>query len=90
MARHIITIAGRRFVVDDDGVVEIRRRLIDAMRNGGDFVGLRNGAGDVDVLVSPGMPVFVERLEEPEIAVAGAATVEAVAMPVDEFDEWGI
>ncbi|RDV44960.1 hypothetical protein DOE76_09480 [Leifsonia sp. ku-ls] len=92
MARHIITISGRRFVVGDDAIEQLRDRLVDAVRRGGDFVVMDSGAGRVDALVSPGLPVFVERQDEPapEPAAAGAATAEAVASPVDEFDDWGI
>jgi len=94
VSRHIITIAGRRFVVGDDDIEEVRGRLIEAMRTGGEFVVMRTGDGAVDALVSPGLPVFIERrdepVSEPEPAAAGAATAEAIAMPVDEFDDWGI
>lgn len=92
MSRHIITIAGRRFVVGADDIEQVKGRLIEAVRNGGEFVVMRAGGGSVDVLVSPGLPVFVERRDEPdpEPAGAGAATAEAIAMPADEFDDWGI
>lgn len=94
MSRHIITIAGRRFVVGDDDIEQVRHRLLEAVRNGGEFVVMRTGDGAVDALVSPGLPVFIERRDEPdtdlEPAAAGAATAEAIAMPADEFDDWGI
>lgn len=92
MARHIITIAGRRFVVGDDDMEQLRDHLIEAVRAGGRFVQLPSGDGQVDALVSPGLPVFIERRDDPhpEPAAAGAATAEAIAMPADEFDDWGI
>lgn len=94
MSRHIITIAGRRFVVGDGDIEQVRGRLLEAVRNGGEFVVMRTGDGAVDALVSPGLPVFIERRDEPdtdpEPAAAGAATAESIAMPADEFDDWGI
>ncbi|MDN4596810.1 hypothetical protein [Leifsonia virtsii] len=89
MPRHIITIAGRRFVVGDGDIEQVRGRLLEAVRNGGEFVEM----GAVDALVSPGLPVFIERRDEPDSdpePAAGAATAEAIAMPADEFDDWGI
>ncbi|NUU06213.1 hypothetical protein [Leifsonia sp. C5G2] len=94
MSRHIITIAGRRFVVGDDDIEEVRGRLIEAVRSGGEFVVMRTGDGAMEALVSPGLPVFIERRDEPgtdhEPAAAGAAMAEAITMPADEFDDWGI
>ncbi len=50
----------------------------------------------VEVMVTPGLPVFVERLPDPEmddshdLAAAGASLAESVVPPTDDFDEWGI
>lgn len=89
MTRHIVTVAGRRFFVDGDELVSLRERLIQAVRRGGEFISLRIGGAQVDALVTPGLPVFIEELE-PELEAAGAAAASAIAMPVDEFDDWGI
>lgn len=90
MTRHFITIASRRFVVGDDDLAEIRQQLLGAVRSGGDFVAMPGSGREIETLVSPGLPIFIEKQEEPELTGAGAATAESLVMPVDEFDDWGI
>lgn len=92
---YIVSVAGRRFSVPDEDIALLRSRLADAARSGGAFVGFDVGKQAVEVLVSPGVPIFIERIADPEQddtseVAAGASLAQAVVAATDDFDEWGI
>lgn len=95
---YIVSVAGRRFSASDDRIARVRDQLRDAARSGGAFVTFDVRGGSIEVLVTPGLPVFIERIPDPEpesesspeLAAAGASSAETVATPMDEFDDWGI
>jgi hypothetical protein len=57
-----VSVAGRIYHLPPDADVgELRDRLVTAVRDGGDVVAIPGGGdGSVSVLVSPGLPVFLE------------------------------
>lgn len=93
---YLVSLAGRRFSVSDAEIAAVRERLTDAVRSGGGFVTFTVRGQTVEVLVTPGVPVVVERVPDPEmddsreLAAAGASRAESVVPTVDEFDDWGI
>lgn len=94
MTRYVVSVAERRFIATDDQIQGLRERLSEAAQSGGSFVSFGVRGAMVEVLVTPGLPVFIEPISEPEpeseLAAAGASTPESLAPAVDEFDDWGI
>jgi len=93
---YIVSVAGKRFSVPEGQISALRDRLTEAARSGGTFVAFDFRGQTVDVLVTPGLPVVIERLadpeadDSPELAAAGASLAESVAVATYEFDDWGI
>jgi hypothetical protein len=94
MVSYIVSVAGRRFSVGENEIARLREELSEAARSGGAFVSFDYRGATVDVMVSPGVPVFIEQVPEPEpelhLAAAGAVTAESLVAAMDEFDDWGI
>lgn len=87
--RLFVSVANRRFAsVEDDR--ELKRKTVEALRSGGDFVAIATYQGTVEVLVSPGVFFVIERVEDRADTQAGTAGLETVAPSIDDFDDWGI
>lgn len=62
-----LTVDGKDYFLPDP-VDDLRRRILEAVKSGGDYVnipGLRGGTG-LDILFSPGMPVTWVKMEIPD------------------------
>jgi hypothetical protein len=92
MSSFTVSVAGQMYhLAADADVAQLRERLVDAVRHGGDVVAIPCvGATEVSVLVSPGLPVFFE--ERPDaIGPGGAAPVavtEDSALNMVTAQEW--
>ncbi len=78
MSSFTVSVAGQMYQLPADAdVAELRHRLVDAVRHGGDVVAIPSvGTTEISVLVSPGIPIFLE--ESPD-AVPAMESAEAVA-----------
>lgn len=94
MDKYVVEVVGRRFFMDERSVSYVREQVVRAVRVGGEFVTFGSGESRRDVLISPGLPVVIQRRSEPigtpEEEGAGASTMEPFIAPADQFDDWGI
>ena len=94
MTSHFLNIAGKRRLVINGDVAEVKQQILDAVRNAGGFIELPSVSGGTAVLITPGLPVFIETVTqqdgEEDLSAAGAASAQAVYRDVDDFDDWGI
>lgn len=81
-----LTVDGKDYFLPDP-VDELRRRILEAVKSGGDYVnipGLRGGPG-LDILFSPGMPVTWVTMDIPD-ASASSEPEHAMAPGLDDLD----
>jgi len=97
MSSFTVSVAGQMYHLPADAdVAELRHRLVDAVRHGGDVVAIPSvGATEVSVLVSPGLPVFLEERpdggssrEEREVTGAGTENWTADMFTAQEWDSF--
>jgi hypothetical protein len=78
-------IAGKQFVLaDEQAVAELKERIVDAVRRGGDFVSI-GGQSEVTVLITSHTSVLIEDLDEDEQDSYVGEFLTADAAPSDLF-----
>ena len=94
MQEYLVEVVGRRFLVNGDEIDGVRQLLVAAAKAGGEFVTLGSGDSRREVLITPGLPVTIQRRDEDMGVFAddptGASTMGALVTADDQFDEWGI
>ncbi|MGO4592212.1 hypothetical protein AB4Z18_00185 [Leifsonia sp. 2TAF2] len=95
MTRYMLRVNGQRPIPIAEEIGEVKERIVAAVRSGGDFVTVTSPSGDVELLISPGLPVTIDAAPQAddELADASAAGASgaAPAFPAfDDFDDWGI
>ncbi|WP_348786496.1 hypothetical protein [Leifsonia sp. NPDC080035] len=81
-----LTVDGKDYFLPDP-VDDLRRRILEAVKSGGDYVnipGLRGGPG-LDILFSPGMPVTWVKMDIPDAPAPGESDHLSVS-GLDGFD----
>lgn len=81
-----LTVDGKDYFLPDP-VEDLRRRILEAVKSGGDYVnipGLRGGPG-LDILFSPGMPVTWVQMDIPDSPTADEPEAANVS-GLDGFD----
>ncbi len=86
MIIHRLSVDGRDYFLPDP-VTELRARILQAIRAGGDWVNippLRSGGAGVDILFSPGMPVLWTQID---VGEGGGGSADAPEQP-DDVDSY--
>ena len=95
MTRYMLRVNGQRPIPIAEEIGEVKERIVAAVRSGGDFVSVASPYGDVEFLISPGLPVAIDAApqadeEFADAATAGASSAAPVFPAFDDFDDWGI
>jgi hypothetical protein len=95
MSLFTVSVAGQLYRLPADAdVADLRHRLVNAVRHGGDVVDIPCvGVNEVSVLVSPGLPVFLEERPEAEAPQDDARTIDtgnwtSDMLTVQEWDSY--
>jgi hypothetical protein len=91
---YLVEVGGRRFRIAGAAMDDVRERMVRAVRAAGGFITLGSGDGSRDVLISPGLPVTIQRRSDPagvpQGEAAGASIMPSIVAPGDQFDDGGI